>query len=145
MWLSLSLSYLPPSISKTVYPAAIREVEGTVTNSALLVDNLGSATLEAEGSWVALDFEVEVGGLISLKFDSASSSTGHCSTIALSFTESPFFIRLTASHDSSFPDASTTYDGVLSFPINPISATPPAGINLAPRWQVPLPHQARSP
>ncbi|KAK7030185.1 Six-hairpin glycosidase [Favolaschia claudopus] len=142
MWLSLSLSllFLPFSLalapagpwdafnyapkSKTVYPAAIREVEGTVTNSELLVDNQGSATLEVEGSWVALDFGVEVGGLISLNFDSASSTGNRkSSSIALSFTESPSFIRPTASDDSSFPDASTTYDGVLSVPI-PASPSP---------------------
>jgi hypothetical protein len=46
--------------SKTVYPAAIREVEGTVTNSERLVNNGGSATLSGQGTWVTLDFGVEV-------------------------------------------------------------------------------------
>jgi hypothetical protein len=46
--------------SKTVYPAAIRETEGTVTNSELLVNNGGSATLTGQGTFVALDFGVEV-------------------------------------------------------------------------------------
>ncbi|KAK6987718.1 Six-hairpin glycosidase [Favolaschia claudopus] len=141
--LSLSVLLLPSSLalapagpwdafnyapkSKTVYPAAIREVEGAVTNSELLVNNLGSATLEAEGSWVALDFGVEVGGLISLNFDSTSSTT-NSSSIALSFTESSSFIRPTASDDSSFPDATTTYDGVLSvtIPATPGPWTQPA-------------------
>ncbi|KAJ7118101.1 glycoside hydrolase family 78 protein [Mycena epipterygia] len=98
--------------SKTVYPSAIRETEGTVTNSQRLVNNAGSATLTGQGSWIALDFGVEVGGLISLNFNSVAPS----SSIALSFTESPSFIRPTASDDSSFPDESTTYDGVLNIP-----------------------------
>ncbi|KAJ7618214.1 Six-hairpin glycosidase [Mycena polygramma] len=105
-----AFNYAPKS--KTVYPAAIREVEGTVTNSNLLVNNTGSATLTGQGTWLALDFGVEVGGLISLNFDSVTAN----SSIALSFTESPSFIRPTASDDSSFPDASTTYDGVLNVP-----------------------------
>ncbi|KAJ7033596.1 Six-hairpin glycosidase [Mycena alexandri] len=98
--------------SKTVYPAAIRETEGTVTNSKNLVNNAGSATLAGKGSYVTLDYGVEVGGLISLNFDSVASA----SSIALSFTESPSFIRPTASDDSSFPDESTTYDTVLNVP-----------------------------
>ncbi|KAJ7881488.1 glycoside hydrolase family 78 protein [Mycena olivaceomarginata] len=106
-----AFNYAPKS--KTVYPAAIREVEGTVTDSERLVNNAGSATLSGQGSWVTLDFGVEVGGLISLNFDSVAPA----SSLALSFTESPSFIRPTASDDSSFPDASTTYDRVL-----PISA-----------------------
>jgi hypothetical protein len=54
----------------------------------------------------------QVGGLISLNFDSVEAT----SSIALSFTESPSFIRPTASDDSSFPDESTTYDTVLNVP-----------------------------
>jgi hypothetical protein len=53
-----AFNYAPKS--KTVYPAAIREMEGTVTNSDRLVDNAGSATLSGQGSWVTLDFGVEV-------------------------------------------------------------------------------------
>ena len=45
-------------------------------------------------------------------FDNVSIS----SAISLAFTESPVFIRPYASDDSSYPDASTTYDGVLSVP-----------------------------
>ncbi|KAJ6555945.1 hypothetical protein B0H19DRAFT_1262071 [Mycena capillaripes] len=59
----------------------------------------GSATRTGQGTWLTL---VEVGGLISLNFDSVGAN----SSIALSFTESPSFIRPTASNDSSFPDES---------------------------------------
>lgn len=49
--------------SKTVWPAAIHSFEGRVTNAARLVRNAGSATLQSKGSWVALDFGVEVRNL----------------------------------------------------------------------------------
>lgn len=52
---------------------------------------------------------LQVGGLISINFEQISSS----SSVALSFTESPLFIRRNASDDSSFPSANTTFDGVL--------------------------------
>ncbi|KAJ6623288.1 Six-hairpin glycosidase [Mycena sp. CBHHK59/15] len=103
-----AFNYAPKS--KTVYPAAIRQVEGPAQNTTCLVNNAGAATLSGQGSWVALDFGVEVGGLISLNFDSVTAN----SSIALSFSESPSFIRPTSSDDSTFPDASTTYDGVLN-------------------------------
>ncbi|KAJ7092292.1 Six-hairpin glycosidase [Mycena belliarum] len=98
-------NYAPKS--KTVHPAAIRETSGVVAASEKPVKNAGGATLSGSGSWVVLDFGVEVGGLISLNLD----SDGPDSAMALSFTESPSFIRPTASDDSSFPDASTSYDG----------------------------------
>ncbi|KAJ7733701.1 Six-hairpin glycosidase [Mycena metata] len=113
--------------SKTVYPAAIRETDGAVTNSQNLVNNAGSATLAGMGSYVTLDYGVEVGGLISLNFDSVTSA----SSIALSFTESPSFIRPTASDDSSFPDESTTYDTVL-----PVPAPLPAGFWTQPAFSL---------
>lgn len=50
-----------------------------------------------------------MGGLISMNFDSVTSS----SALSLSFTESPMFVRPVASDDSSFPSANTTFDGVL--------------------------------
>ncbi|KAF9007092.1 Six-hairpin glycosidase-like protein [Cyathus striatus] len=90
-----SFNFAPKS--KTVYPAAIHSSQGTVKNAQKLVRNQGSATLSGQGSWVALDFGVEVGGLISLNFDTVSST----SAISLSFTESPTFIRPTASDDST--------------------------------------------
>ncbi|KAH9476632.1 hypothetical protein JR316_0010545 [Psilocybe cubensis] len=95
--------------SKTVYPAAIHSSHGSVKNSNLLVKNKGKASLSTNGSWIALDFGIEVGGLISLNLNSNPSP----SSFSLSFTESPTFIRSSASDDSSFPSANTTYDGVL--------------------------------
>ncbi|KAH9476748.1 hypothetical protein JR316_0010663 [Psilocybe cubensis] len=95
--------------SKTVYPAAIHSSHGTVKNSNLLVKNKGKASLSTNGSWIALDFGIEVGGLISLNLNDNPSP----SSFSLSFTESPAFIRPSASDDSSFPSANTTYDGVL--------------------------------
>ncbi|TFK33098.1 Six-hairpin glycosidase [Crucibulum laeve] len=98
--------------SKTVYPAAIHSTNGTVENVQRLIQNRGSATLSGQGSWVALDYGVEVGGLISMNFDVITST----SAISLSFTESPLFIRPTASDDSSYPSENTTFDGVLRVP-----------------------------
>ncbi|KAF9523611.1 Six-hairpin glycosidase [Crepidotus variabilis] len=103
-----AFNYAPAS--KTLYPTAIRVVSGTVKNQNLLIGNKGSATLSGNGSYVALDYGKEVGGLISLNFDSVTSK----SAISLSFTESPVFIRPYASDDSSYPYFTTTYDGVLS-------------------------------
>ncbi|EGN92657.1 glycoside hydrolase family 78 protein [Serpula lacrymans var. lacrymans S7.3] len=102
--------------SKTVYPQAIYTAQGSVQNANNLVSKSGSTTFSGNGSWVAMDFGVEVGGLISMNFDSVSST----SAISLAFTESPVFIRPYASDDSSYPDATTTYDGVLNVPA-PIS------------------------
>jgi hypothetical protein len=53
-----AFNYAPKS--KTVYPAAIRQIEGFVQNPQRLVNNVGSAKLSGQGSWVALDFGVEV-------------------------------------------------------------------------------------
>ncbi|PPR00991.1 hypothetical protein CVT24_000284 [Panaeolus cyanescens] len=104
-----TFNYAPKS--KTVYPTAIHSQYGSVTDAAHLIGaNGGKAFLLTSGSWVALDFGVEVGGLISLNFDSPTSNS---TSLSLSFTESPLFIRPDASDDSSYPDASTTYDGVL--------------------------------
>ncbi|KAF9552097.1 glycoside hydrolase family 78 protein [Agrocybe pediades] len=97
--------------SKTVYPSAIHSTSGSgdVTDANALVGDTGkSASLTKNVTWVALDFGVEVGGLISLNVHSSSSSS-----FSLSFTESPLFIRPTASDDSSYPSENTTYDGVL--------------------------------
>ncbi|KAF9477417.1 Six-hairpin glycosidase [Pholiota conissans] len=102
-----SFNFAPSS--KTVYPTAIHSTNGSVKNADLLVNNKGAATLSGNGSWLALDFGGEVGGLISLNFDSVTST----SALALSFTESPTFIRPTASDDSSYPAENTTFDGVL--------------------------------
>ncbi|KAG6864815.1 hypothetical protein C0991_007001 [Blastosporella zonata] len=104
-------NYAPES--KTVHPKAIHSTFGEVRDAQRLVQNAGPATLVGKGSWVALDFGGEVGGLISLSFEGITNT----SAISLSFTESPSFIRPTASDDSSFPSANTTYDGVLSVPV----------------------------
>ncbi|KAJ7626201.1 Six-hairpin glycosidase [Roridomyces roridus] len=98
--------------SKTVYPASIRQSTGSITTPKNLVNGAGKATLSGVNSSITLDFGVEVGGLVSLNFDTVTPT----SSIALSFSESPSFIRLTASDDSTFPDATTTYDGVLNVP-----------------------------
>ena len=54
----------------------------------------------------------QVGGLISLDF----SNTTDSSTISLSFTESPVFIRPDFSDDSTYPAANLSYDGVQPVP-----------------------------
>jgi hypothetical protein len=51
-------NYAPSS--RTVWPTAIHSSNGNVQNAAKLVQNAGSATLTGNGSWVALDFGVEV-------------------------------------------------------------------------------------
>ncbi|KAG6861519.1 hypothetical protein C0995_015629 [Termitomyces sp. Mi166 len=103
--------------SKTVYPASIHSSNGSVTNPQLLVNNSGSAVLGGKDAWVALDFGVEVGGLISFNINAINTTTPTTTTsLSLSFTESPLLIRPTASDDSSFPSANTTYDTVLRIP-----------------------------
>ncbi|EJD39434.1 glycoside hydrolase family 78 protein [Auricularia subglabra TFB-10046 SS5] len=105
-----SFNYAPTS--KTVWPRAVFESHGHVTNAARLPNNKGSATLSGKGTWVALDFGVEVGGLISMNIDRTAPS----SSFALSFSESPIFVRADASDDSSNSAPNTTYDGVLRIP-----------------------------
>ncbi|TBU38763.1 Six-hairpin glycosidase [Dichomitus squalens] len=97
--------------SRTMFPTAVKEVSGSVHNVHNLVSR-GSATLIGNGSWVALDFGIEIGGLVSLNFDDVSST----SSIALSFTESPVFISPVTSDDSTYPSANQSYDGVLQVP-----------------------------
>ena len=53
-----AFNYAPES--KTVYPTGIHSISGTVNNAQQLVHNAGSAILTGNGSWVALDFGVEV-------------------------------------------------------------------------------------
>ena len=50
-------NYAPKS--RTVFPTTIKEVSGTIHNPQHLVTK-GSATLSGNGSWVALDFGIEV-------------------------------------------------------------------------------------
>ncbi|KAI0742508.1 Six-hairpin glycosidase [Daedaleopsis nitida] len=112
--------------SRTVAPTAIKEVSGHVQNPQHLVTK-GSATIVGNGSWVALDFGIEVGGLISLNFDAPSDA----SSIALSFTESPVFISPVKSDDSTYPTANQSYDGVLHVP-----APLPSGIWTQPAFSL---------
>ncbi|CAK5271688.1 unnamed protein product [Mycena citricolor] len=110
-------NYAPKS--KTVYPAKVYQTVGTVDSAENLLLEGGkkhiSGSLEgaalAERSYVTLDFGVEVGGLISMNILPSNSSTAP--SFSLSFTESPSFIRPTASDDSTFPNATTLYDGIL--------------------------------
>ncbi|KAJ3798770.1 glycoside hydrolase family 78 protein [Lentinula aff. detonsa] len=112
-----TFNYAPKS--RTVYATSIRHTQSTVSGSEnLLNGDNGSATLTGNDAWVTLDFGKEVGGLISMNFDSINSSS---SSISLAFTESPMFISPTLSDDSSFPIATMNYDGVLSVPA-PLSA-----------------------
>ncbi|PIL26169.1 hypothetical protein GSI_11924 [Ganoderma sinense ZZ0214-1] len=104
-----AFNYAPKS--RTVFPTSVKEVSGTAYNVQNLVSK-GSATIVGNGSWVALDFGIEVGGLVSLNFDNVSSA----SSIALSFTESPMFISPLTSDDSTYPSANQSYDGVLEVP-----------------------------
>ncbi|KAG6872863.1 hypothetical protein C0995_005851 [Termitomyces sp. Mi166 len=86
----------------------------SMTNHQFLINNSGSAVLGGKGAWVALDFGVEVVGLISFNINAINTTTPTTTTttsLSLSFTESPFFIRPTASDDSSFPSANTTGGG----------------------------------
>ncbi|KAF9450982.1 glycoside hydrolase family 78 protein [Macrolepiota fuliginosa MF-IS2] len=100
-------NYAPSS--RVVTPVAIHSSHGQLETPENLIGAKGKATFASSGSWLALDFGTEVGGLISLDINTASAN----STLALSFTESPMFIRPTASDDSSFPSQNTTYDGIL--------------------------------
>ncbi|OCH87854.1 Six-hairpin glycosidase [Obba rivulosa] len=104
-----ALIYAPET--RTVRPRAIREVKGNVSSSSALLTG-GSAALMSNGSWLTLDFGIEVGGLISMNFDVVTSS----SAVALSFTESPLFINPLTSDDSAMSASNMSYDGVLHVP-----------------------------
>ncbi|KAH9856209.1 Six-hairpin glycosidase [Lenzites betulinus] len=104
-----TFNYAPKS--RTVYPTGVKETYGDVRNPKALTSK-GTATLSGNGSWIALDFGVEVGGLVSLNFGKTTSQ----SSIALSFTESPMFISPLTSDDSTYPSANMSYDGVLHVP-----------------------------
>ncbi|TFK82232.1 glycoside hydrolase family 78 protein [Polyporus arcularius HHB13444] len=100
-----AFNYAPQS--RTVFPSAVKQTTGTIHKVHGLVSK-GSATIVGNGSWVALDFGIEVGGLVSLNFENVTTS----SSIALSFTESPVFISPVTSDDSTYPSANQSYDGV---------------------------------
>ncbi|KAL1743780.1 glycoside hydrolase family 78 protein [Schizophyllum fasciatum] len=71
--------------------------------------NNGSATLTGTGTWVAIDFGKEVGGVTSLSIDSASDGNA---SLALAFTESSLFINPSLSDDSVFAATNLSSDGV---------------------------------
>ncbi|KAJ4481892.1 Six-hairpin glycosidase [Lentinula aciculospora] len=122
-----AFNYAPTS--RTVYATSIRHVEPSVSGSEnLLNGDNGGATLSENGAWVTLDFGKEVGGLISMNFDSMNSSS---SSISLAFTESPMFISPISSDDSSFPIATMDYDGVL-----PVPAPLPVGLWTQPAFSL---------
>ena len=52
-----AFNYAPKS--RTVFPTSVKEVSGTAYNVQNLVSK-GSATIVGKGSWVALDFGIEV-------------------------------------------------------------------------------------
>ncbi|KAK0492830.1 Six-hairpin glycosidase [Armillaria luteobubalina] len=104
-----AFNYAPRS--KTVYPQGVYKIVGSVSGGSRLVGNIGSATLSPK-SWIALDFGIEVGGLISLSFDAIDTT----SSVSLAFTESPEFVNPLASDDSSYPSPNMTYDGVFTIP-----------------------------
>ncbi|KAI0706032.1 Six-hairpin glycosidase [Cerioporus squamosus] len=116
-----AFNYAPKS--RTVFPSAVKQTSGTVHDAHGLVSK-GGATIVGNGSWVALDFGIEVGGLVTLKLDKVTKS----SSIALSFTESPVFISPVTSDDSTYPSANQSYDGVehVPAPLQPGFWTQPA-------------------
>ncbi|THH04410.1 hypothetical protein EW145_g5548 [Phellinidium pouzarii] len=98
--------------SRTVRPTSVFKTEGSVLNAIGLISPAGEATLQSNGSWVVLDFEKEVGGLISMDISPSSNA----SAFSLSFTESSMFISPFTSDDSSASSANESYDGVLRVP-----------------------------
>lgn len=121
-------NYAPSS--RTVLPVAVHSVVGTVDGADGLVNtSRGGATLSGDGSYIVLDFGKEVssfveytkhtlivhrqvGGIVSLNVDNATSS----SAFSLSFTESPLFISPTESDDSSSTTFAENSDGVETVP-----------------------------
>ncbi|TFK45478.1 glycoside hydrolase family 78 protein [Heliocybe sulcata] len=104
-------NYAPAS--KTVYPARVYGVTGSVSGADGLVDgNAGQAVFSSNGSYVTLDFGKEVGGVVSLNVDNATSN----SAFSLSFTESPLFISPTESDDTVYTCALENCDGVEAVP-----------------------------
>lgn len=94
---------LAPS-SRTVYPVAVHEVNGTVTNAEGLLNGAnGTATFSASSA-VTFDFGKNIAGLVSVVAgDSTSSSSA---VIWLTFTESSIWISGNASDGTATsPDA----------------------------------------
>ncbi|EMD35216.1 glycoside hydrolase family 78 protein [Gelatoporia subvermispora B] len=104
-----AFNYAPES--RTVQPRTIRGIQGDVSNADALL-NEGTVTLSSNGSYLTVDFGLEVGGLISMTFEAIKPS----SAISLSFTESPLFISPLTSDDSAMSASNMSYDGVLHVP-----------------------------
>lgn len=77
--------------SRTAYPVAVTQVTGSVSNASALTRQQGEATLQGNGSWVALDFGKEIAGLVTMRLGQAASES-ESEMISLAFTESPLFI-----------------------------------------------------
>ncbi|EPQ59764.1 Six-hairpin glycosidase [Gloeophyllum trabeum ATCC 11539] len=104
-------NYAPAS--KTVVPVRVYSVVGSVAGAEGLVSGPdGQATFSSDGSHVTLDFGKEVGGVVSLNVDNATSQ----SAFSLSFTESPLFINPEWSDDSVITNPFQRADGVESVP-----------------------------
>ncbi|EJD04901.1 Six-hairpin glycosidase [Fomitiporia mediterranea MF3/22] len=101
-----AFNYAP--VSRTVRPAAVFKSWGSIANAENLLSESGEASLSGDGSFVALDFGKEVGGLITMRLFPSSNS----SAFSLSFSESPIYVRPLASDDSTYPAPNTTFDGV---------------------------------
>ncbi|KAJ7253282.1 glycoside hydrolase family 78 protein [Mycena rebaudengoi] len=111
-----AFNYAPAS--KIVKPVSIRSVSGDVSGAEGLVESSAAqVTFTGDGSFVVLDWGIEVGGLLSLTIDKATPS----SQFSLSFTESPQFISPDRSDDSCYMGHRMDTDGVQSFraPLQP--------------------------
>lgn len=85
---------LAPS-SRTVYPASIYRVNGTVSNAQSLVDSPSNATAILRGnSTITFDYGKNIAGIVSVTVGSSSSPDA---VLALTFTESNLWINGKAS------------------------------------------------
>ncbi|KAG7449503.1 glycoside hydrolase family 78 protein [Guyanagaster necrorhizus] len=98
-----AFNYAPRS--RTVFPVQVVDSVGDV--EVTVEDATNSMTLASQGSYIALDFLKEVGGLLSFTVDTASENT----SLALSFSESPLFISPHQSDDSCNPSPLMNSDG----------------------------------
>ncbi|KAL1849846.1 hypothetical protein Daus18300_013159 [Diaporthe australafricana] len=85
---------LAPS-SRTVYPASVYRVNGTVSNAQSLVDSPSNATAILRGnSTITFDYGKNIAGIVSVTVGSSSSPDA---VLALTFTESSLWINGKAS------------------------------------------------
>lgn len=85
---------LAPS-SRTVYPASVYRVNGTVSNAQSLVDSPSNATAILRGnSTITFDYGKNIAGLVSVTVGASSSPDA---VLALTFTESNLWINGKAS------------------------------------------------